>query len=57
MIMHEAIVKIFFHLSKGISEYFVSPLIEFMVQFSTLQTVDTLNQGYPLLQYEDAVHV
>ena len=36
MISHEAIVKIFFHLSKGISEYFVSPLIEFVAQFSTL---------------------
>jgi hypothetical protein len=44
MISHEAIVKIFFPLSKGIWEYFVSPYIEFVVQFSTLHVSSSIRR-------------
>jgi hypothetical protein len=44
MILHEAIVKIFFPLSKGIWEYFVSPYIEFVVQFSTLHVSSSIGR-------------
>jgi hypothetical protein len=45
MISHEAIVKIFFPLSKGKSEYFVSPCIEFVVQSSTLHVLPQLEES------------
>jgi hypothetical protein len=44
MISHEAVVKIFFPLSKWICEYFVSPLIEFVVQFSTLHVSSSIRR-------------
>jgi hypothetical protein len=44
MISREAIVKIFFPLSKGIWEYFVSPLIEFVAQFSTLHVSSSIGR-------------
>jgi hypothetical protein len=44
MISHEAIVKILFPLSKGIREYFVSPYIEFVVQFSTLHVSSSIGR-------------
>jgi hypothetical protein len=47
MISHEAIVKIFFPLSKGIWEYFVSPYIEFVVQIFTLH-VSSLIRRIPV---------
>jgi hypothetical protein len=44
MISHEAIVKIFFPLSKGIWEYFISPHIEFVAQFSTLHVSSSIGR-------------
>jgi hypothetical protein len=44
MISHEAIAKIFFPLSKGTWEYFVSPYIEFVVQFSTLHVSSSIRR-------------
>jgi hypothetical protein len=44
MISHEAMAKIFFSLSKGIWEYFVSPVIEFVAQFSTLHVSSSIGR-------------
>jgi hypothetical protein len=44
MISLEAMVKILFPLSKGIWEYFASPYIEFVVQFSTLHVSSSIGR-------------